>query len=81
MAALMTTEVQSGTVGRAEPFDVPEQALDPTHSSLKEQGVVVEAAARVDNHAPPVPPVSQSASAISVTLLGPPILLLRETLG
>lgn len=75
-------EVQSGTAGRAEPPDWLEQAPDPTPSSLKEPGAVVMAAPPVDNRAPSSPPpVSQSASAISVTSFGPPTLLLRETLG
>ncbi|XP_078138544.1 uncharacterized protein LOC144538348 [Centroberyx gerrardi] len=77
----MTTEVRSGTAGRAKPSDWLEQASDPAHS-LKEQdrSVAVDAAALPGNHAP-VSSARQPASAISLTSLAPPTLLLRETLG
>ncbi|XP_061591647.1 extracellular sulfatase Sulf-2b isoform X2 [Cololabis saira] len=70
-------EVQSGTAGRANPLDWLKLAPDSAHNSLKEDGVVAVETAPIDHHAP-TSPVSQPASAASVTSLSPPTLLLRE---
>lgn len=76
MAALMTTEVRSGTAGRAKHPDWLEQACDPAPSSLEEQDEVVEASP--SDHAPNSPLSQSATSAISVTSPGFHTLLIRE---